>query len=200
MLYRKDAHQSTKSVRQKQSRQFAKGVVMLALSLGLMFYAVPCFATSVWDDNGAGTPANSTSFSSAISDNEYSAAAAESTVQGADPAAAVADDAASESLSGLPVSDTVGPGLLTNEDAVKSAKLRAQAVSVAKAERNSRILATQYPDSASLPTTSPDLTFAYIALVMSFVTGVFGVYTVIKARSMRGRVIAAAYDSALRAL
>lgn len=189
MLYQKDAHRYHKMVRRRQRLQRIKGVSLISLSLAMMLYAVPCFATSVWDNDGAGAKAASTSFSSEITDSAYVASGEDA-----------GDERPVYDVSGLLVSETTGPGLLEDDEAVKSAKLRAQAVSVATAERNARLHPTQYAEPVEQTSGNADLTLAFIASLISLICGAFGVRTMFKARSLRGRAITAAYDSALRAM
>lgn len=187
MLYQKDAHQYRKKIRRKQRLQRAKGAFLISLSLSCMLYAIPCFATSIWDQDSA-SKSVPTAFSSDVADSAYVGASEEG-----------ADETPVYDVSGLLVSETTGPGLLEDEEAVKSAKLRAQAVSVATAERNARLHPTQYTEPVAAPSGNADLTLACIAALVSLVCGIFGVRTMFKARTLRGRAIAAAYDSALRA-
>lgn len=185
MLYQKDAHHYRKMIKRKQRLQCIKSIALLSVSLAMMLYAIPCFATSVWDSDGTSSPASSIAFTSEIAEKEYKAAE---------------ETAATEEIydaSGFLIGETTGPGLLENEDAVKNAKLRAQAVSVATAEKNARLTASE---DVVVSEQNSNLTFAFIALGVSVICLISGVRTLLLARKMRGQAIQAAYDSALRAL
>ena len=187
MMYQKDAHHYRRIIKRKQRLQRIKSVVLLSISLAMMLYAIPCFATSIWDADSSSTTNSSTAFTSEIAEKEYKGAE-EGTAEGED----VIFDA-----SGFLIGETTGPGLLEDEDAVKNAKLRAQAVSVATAERNARLHATR---NAIVEEQEPDLIFAFIALGISITCLASGIRTLMIARKMRGQAVQAAYDSALRAL
>ena len=205
MLYQDDAHRYYKMVRRRQRIQRTKGVLLIALSLALMFYAVPCFAASLWDDGYSKQSASSITFSSAINDNVYAEAASEAsadqTASSEDPVAKPAYTRASAKLDPT-VSETTGPGLLDDDQAVGAAKRRAQAVLVAKAEKDARIQAQELsiePLVVEEEEEPRDLVFAYVALAVSALCAVAGIRTMLRARMMRGRAITAAYGSALRA-
>lgn len=186
MMYQKDAHRYRKMIKRKQRFQRIKSIVLLSVSLAMMLYAIPCFATSIWDANGASANSSSIAFTSAIAEREYKAAEE-----------AVVEDEEIYDASGFLIGETTGPGLLEDEDAVKNAKLRAQAVTVATAERNAHIHATKNP---VIEEQGVDLIFAFIAMGISVICLISGMRTLLLARRMRGQVIQAAYDSALRAL
>lgn len=186
MMYQKDAHHYRKMIRRKQRFQRVKSVVLLSVSLAMMLYAIPCFATSIWDADSASINNSSIAFTSEIAESQYKAV----------EDATVEEDAIYDA-SGYLIGETTGPGLLENEDAVKNAKLRAQAVSVATAEKNARLHAAR---SSMVEEQEPDLIFAFLAFGISIVCLVSGVRTLLLARKMRGQAVQAAYDSALRAL
>lgn len=186
MMYQKDAHHYRKMIRRKQRLQRVKSVALLTVSLAMMLYAIPCFATSIWDADGSSVNNSSIAFTSNIAERAYKA-----TEEGTGEEDAVYD------ASGYLVGETTGPGLLEDEDAVKNAKLRAQAVSVATAEKNARMHAAR---SSVVEEHEPDLIFAFLALGISIVCLISGIRTLLLARKMRGQAVQAAYDSALRAL
>lgn len=196
MEYQKDAYIYRKKIRRKQRNARIKGSALIAFSLALMLYSIPCFASSIWDSDsasGAVVSISSTVFSNDINDIAY-----------------VEDEAAAESGSSTPVreydvagymvAETTGPGLLNDEEAVKSAKLRAQAVSVATAERNARMFEARYVNEPLIAQSTDIPYLAIAALVLSFVCAGFGFRMILHARNMQGRAIQAAYDSALRAV
>lgn len=187
MTYQKDAHHYRKMIRRKQRFQRIKSVVLLSVSLAMMLYAIPCFATSIWDVDASSTTNSNIAFTSDIAEMEYLAA----------EEAQAGEDLTLFDASGYMVGETTGPGLLVDDDAVKSAKLRAQAVSVATAEKNARMHASK---SAIIDEHEPDLLFAFVALAISIACSISGIRTLMIARKMRGRAVQAAYDSALRAL
>ncbi len=187
MMYQKDAHHYRKLIKRKQRMQRVKSLVLLSVSLAMMLYAIPCFATSIWDVDGSTNGNSSIAFTSDIAEREYKASEEAVTVE----------EEGIYDASGYLMGETTGPGLLQDEDAVKNAKLRAQAVSVATAEKNARLRASS--DSV-IEEQKPDLVFAFIALGVSITCLVGGIRTLMVARRMRGQMVQAAYDSALRAL
>lgn len=190
MQYQKDVRRYHKMVRRRQAFQKAKGSMLIMVALAMLLYAIPCFATSIWDETSS-SRSNATSFSTEISENDY---------VGNIAASSEADKVSS--TSDYLVSDTMGPGLLQDEEAVKSAKLRAQAVLVAEAERNARMIEANGVYVAPVEkqaTQDADLTLAYIATCISLICAISGIKTFMKARKIRGKIAYARYDSALRA-
>ena len=74
MMYQKDAHHYRKMIRRKQRLQRVKSVALLTVSLAMMLYAIPCFATSIWDADGSSVNNSSIAFTSNIAERAYKAA------------------------------------------------------------------------------------------------------------------------------
>lgn len=221
MKYQKDAHHYRKVVRKRRNSQRIKGISFIAISLALMFYAVPCFAVSVFD-YGQPTDPSSTSFSDEISDYataEESTAAAG--VKAAEDAAKKSEDATDEASTAAAapsyatsdyslISNTTGPGALSNEAAVAAAKTRSEALAAIASgkEPSSSVTslalfaksATASDNDAVISKVSPtDLLFASLALITSIICAILGVRMIVRGRQIRGMQIAAAYGHALRA-
>lgn len=184
MLYQGDAHHYRSVIKRKQRAQRMRGSLLIVLSIALMFYAIPCFAVSVfdYDDQVPGGIA----FSGAVSDHA--------------DAGATAGDAASEGgASNAPImSETVGPAMLSDEAAVDSAKKRAEAMKVVTSAQSTMVTAKaqaepepQQPTASALP--------AVIAFALSMVCAILGIRMITHSRQMLGRRITAEYGSALRA-
>lgn len=71
MMYQKDAHHYRKMIRRKQRLQRVKSVALLTVSLAMMLYAIPCFATSIWDADGSSVNNSSIAFTSNIAERAY---------------------------------------------------------------------------------------------------------------------------------
>lgn len=195
MRHRNEVLKYRNIIRKKQRKERIKGTALIVFSLVLMFYSVPCFATSVWDSDS--NHSSGIVFSSDISDHELVEDQAATTTESEAPATST--EPRVYDVAGFMVGETTGPGLLDNEEAIKSAKLRAQAVSVATAERNARILANENVGATTQKAQSDDLPLAIIALALSVLCATLGIRTIVGAQSMRGKAAAAAFDSALRA-
>lgn len=187
MQYRKDVHRYRKVVRKRQRAGRIRGVVLIALSFALMLYAIPCFATSVWDMDST-SHSNALVFSTDVKEDKYSVVEDEET-------AAASLRPASE----LSISETVGPGVLSDDGMVDAAKRRAEAVTIAQSELNSQLAAKEIrsaePQSASMSTA-----FATIAMVLSLFCAAVGAWNIMRSRTVKGIAIAEAYSSALRAV
>lgn len=206
MLYQNDAHHYRALIRRRQRRQRIKGISLLAVSLALTLYAVPCFAVSVWDYEEQGGIL-STMFSSGVNDRE-----AASAQPGADSAAAAIDEqeaATGQAIEAAPirgsrptgdltVGETTGPGLLSDEAAVSAAKTRAKAMEVASQGQSTMVYAKS-ADVADEPAATPNLLYAFIAMALAVACAILGVRTIMRGRLMRGMEISTAYRSALRA-
>lgn len=203
MKYQSDAHHYRKIMRKKQRMQQLRGALLLVLSFAMMLYAVPGFAKSIWDEGLPDQGSVSTIFSHAINDNAYEsveAAAGEAVAQEGAQAAADKPRSTSRVASKVNplVSETTGPGILADDEAVTAAKRRAEAVLAATTEKNAYI-GTIEASSPERTDSRDNLIFASIALVLGLASACFGVRTILASRKMRGRVISAAYSSALRA-
>ncbi len=193
MLYQKDAHHYRKKIQRKRRGRRAYGVTLLVLSLALMFYAVPCFAVSIWDDGR--TQANPTAFSSSVSDSAYTAPEEKSdeTV-----AAAAASSSRVYSKVNPAISETTGPGILDDEAAVIAAKKRAQAVTVANLEKEARAQ-SQISPITTIVAKSSSVEFAVAAFVVAIAFAILGIRLIAHDRASRGNAISASFSSALRA-
>lgn len=192
MLYHKDAHHYRKRIKQKRRGRRAYGVTLLALSLALMFYAVPCFAVSIWDDGHV--QSNPTAFSSSVSDNEYSAPVEEE--PGADAEATPSSRVYSKVNPAI--SETTGPGMLEDEGAVIAAKKRAQAVTIANLEKEARE-SSQIQSITTIVAESSSIEFAVAAFVAAVILAMLGMRLIVQDCANRGKAISASFSSALRA-
>lgn len=216
MKYQTDAHHYRRVVRRRRVAQRVKGISLIAISLALIFYSVPCFAVSVFD-YGLPQNASSTAFSGTINDHETTQNGATATgVQASEkqisesatlektketltsPAYSVSD----YSL----ISNTTGPGALTNEAAVSAARTRSEALAAAaKTDSGSQNLVQGALGYKVAKTTvgnhvkTTDLALAVVALVAGIVCAILGVRIIVRSRHMLGMQIAAAYGYALRA-
>lgn len=221
MKYQNDAHHYRKLVRRRRNSQRIKGISLIAVSLALMFYAVPCFAVSVFDYGQPSKP-SSTSFSSEISDYATAEeAAAAAGAKGAEDAAKNSEASAEDAAAGAAapsyavsdyslISNTTGPGALSNEAAVAAAKTRSEAMAaIANGNQPSASAvslglftgsAAASANGAAISKVSPtDLIFASIALIAGIICAILGVRMIVRGRHIRGMQIAAAYGHALRA-
>lgn len=197
MLYQNDAHHYRKAIRRRQRLSRIRGIVFLVLSAALALYAVPCFATSVFDydqPQGLGTI-----FSSVVSDQsapESETNAASSTIVESEATASAESGAAS--VSGVrALSDTVGPGMLDDEAAVESAKTRAAAMA-ALSEQPSTMVYAKAQETTD-PAASPDILLACVAMALAVICAILGVRNISRSIQIRGRRMTAAYGHALRA-
>ncbi len=170
-----------------------KGIASLLISVLLLCYAVPCFAASIWDE-GLQPQHSGTYFASPINDaalsDEQAELAAETASEGGAVRAASKMDAS--------VSETTGPGIASDEDAVLAAKKRVQAVSAAQVERASVI-----DSMTAAPVKAPDRTLelmtASLALLIAFLFGMLGVRSIVFARRTRAVVAQNSYGQILKA-
>lgn len=197
MLYQSDAHQYRKAIRRRQRISRMRGIAFLVVSVALACYAVPCFATSVFDyDQPQGL---STIFSSVVSDQsapESAEEAASYAVAEGERASAVEVGAGAASAVRT-LSDTVGPGMLDDEEAVASAKMRAAAMA-ALADQPATMVYAKAPEQAD-PSASPDILLACVAMALALVSAILGVRNISRSMQIRGRRMTAAYGHALRA-
>ena len=194
MLYQKDAHHYRKKIQRKRRGRRAYGITLIALSIALMLYAVPCFAVSIWDDGY--TQSSATSFSSTVSDSEYVAPVEESE-DAADTAAAVSSSRVYSKVDPT-VSETTGPGMLEDESAVIAAKKRAQAVTIANLEKESREK-SQIQSITTIVAESSSIEFAIAAFIAALILAMIGIRMIVRDCANRGRAISASFSSALRA-
>lgn len=193
MQYQKDAHHYRRKIQKKRRGRRTYGIALIALSIALMFYAVPCFAVSIWDDGYAQQSA--TQFSSTVSDSEYVAPIDEK-AEAADAEAA----ASSRVYSKIDptISETTGPGMIEDESAVIAAKKRAQAVTIANLEKESREK-SQIQTITTIVAESSSIEFAIAAFVAALIFAIIGIRLIARDCERRGRAISASYSSALRA-
>ena len=184
MLYQGDAHHYRSIIKRKQRAQRVRGSLLIALSIALMFYAIPGFAVSVfdYDDQVSGGIA----FSGTINDPA-----------GADASAAAEgqEDASNAAI----MSETVGPAMLADEAAVDSAKKRAEAMKVVTSAQSTMVTAKAAPADAEAEQPAVSVLPAVIAFVSSMVCAILGIRMISHSRQMLGRRITAEYGSALRA-
>lgn len=195
MLYQGDAHRYRALIKRKQRKQRAFGSILITLSISLMFYAIPCFAVSVFDYDDQVT--GGIAFSSAISDHAGSDMTAGSAVQA--PTGEAAAGAASTAGSAI-MSETVGPAMLADRAAVDSAIKRAQAMQAVTSVQNTMVTAPAVAE-ADLPAEQPNRNVlpAVAAFAVAVVCGILGLRMITHSRRMLGRRITAEYGSALRA-
>ncbi|WP_251212775.1 hypothetical protein [Adlercreutzia murintestinalis] len=195
MLYQGDAHHYRAMIKRKQRKQRALGSALVTLSIALMFYAIPCFAVSVfdYDDQVPGGIA----FSSSVNDHDGSTvpAVAQATAEPAEGAAAAN---AASTAAAVVMSETIGPAMLSNDAAVDSAIKRAEAMQVVTSAQNTMVTAQAVPEA---PVEQPDrnLVPALVAFFMAVVCAILGLRMITHSRQMLGRRITAEYGSALRA-
>lgn len=190
MLYQGDAHRYRAIIKRKQRNQRIFGSLLITLSVALMFYAVPCFAVSVFDyDDQA--PA-SIAFSQGVSDHE-----------GSEPAATAAEESASAATpaagGNAVMSETVGPAMLADDAAVDSAIKRAEAMQVVSSAQNTMVTAKAAPPETPAEQPIRNLEPALAASAAAIVCAILGLRMITHSRRMLGRRITAEYGSALRA-
>lgn len=205
MLYQGDAHHYRKVIKRNHRIARIKGICLITVSAALAFYAIPAFATSVFDyDDQAGVSAIAFSgnVSDHASDQAVSAAATDTSAaaahSGTDAVAGAAAGAYVRSASSA-VSDTTGPGLLDDDAAVTSAKTRARAMEIVGAGNTSMVYAQLPGENAAAAAPQGDLPMACISMALSLVCAFFGFRSILHDRFMRGRQITAEYSHALRA-
>lgn len=181
-------------VQRKAVRAKATGALLLLASLLLVIYAVPCFAASIWDE-GLSSQHTGTVFSSPINDNAYQEDAA-AIDQATDAAAATSVRAASKVNAS--VSETTGPGIALDDDAVAAAKKRVQAVSAAQAERDAVIGTITSEQPQKQDRTLETLT-GVLALTVALLFGILGTRFIVRARHMRALIASLSYGNALKA-
>ncbi len=178
----------------RASRAKMAGISLLLASLLLVVYAVPCFAASIWDE-GLAPQGAGTTFSEPINDNAYVQEVEEATAE-AEVASASAVRAASKVNAS--VTETTGPGIALDDDAVSAAKKRVQAVSAAKVERDAVIGAISAEQPVQRDRTIDILTGAF-ALVLASLFAILGTRSIVVARQSRAFVASATYGHALKA-
>lgn len=176
-------------------RTKAAGSALLLVSMLLVVYAMPCFAASIWDE---GLPSQSpTVFADPINDNSYQAEAAEEGSGAADDVPAASSVRAASKVNAS-VTETTGPGIALDDDAVAAAKKRVQAVTAATAERNAVIGAI----SAEKPV-QPDRTLELLtgtfSLLVAALLAILGIRAIVRARQMRAAIASLSYGNALKA-
>lgn len=169
------------------------GAALLLASMMLVVYAAPCFAASIWDE-GLGSQSSGTVFSNPISDNAYPA---EEAAQAAGEAAAPTAVRAASKVNAS-VTETTGPGIALDDDAVAAAKKRVQAVSAAKAERDAVIGSISAEKPVPQDRTLELLTSA-LALVVALLFGILGTRSIMLARQTRAMAASLSYGNALKA-
>ena len=170
MLYQGDAHHYRSIIKRKQRAQRVRGSLLIALSIALMFYAIPGFAVSVFDFN------------------DHAGADASAAAEGQ-------EDASNAAI----MSETVGPAMLADEAAVDSAKKRAEAMKVVTSAQSTMVTAKAAPADAEAEQPAVSVLPAVIAFVSSMVCAILGIRMISHSRQMLGRRITAEYGSALRA-
>ncbi|WP_165062779.1 MULTISPECIES: hypothetical protein [unclassified Adlercreutzia] len=189
MLYQGDAHHYRSIIKKKQRAQRMRGLFLIALSVALMFYAIPCFAASVFDYDDQ--LFSGTVFSDAISDHA-------NTTESATTELAVSGESANLAANSNLMSETVGPAMLANDTAVDSAKKRAEAMKVVTSTQSTMVTAKAAPQqTVEKPTIN--VFPAIVAFVLSMVCAILGIRMITHSRQMLGRRITAEYCSALRA-
>lgn len=191
MLYQGDAHRYRAIIKRKQRIQRISGSLLITLSVALMFYAVPCFAVSVfdYDDQVAG----GISFSQGVSDHEGAPEPAAAAASGEAQAGAPAADG------NVVMSETVGPAMLADDAAVDSAIKRAQAMQVVSSAQNTMVTAKAAPPEAPAEQPVRNLGPALAASAAAVVCAILGLRMITRSRHMLGKRITAEYGSALRA-
>ncbi len=180
---------------QKRSKGHAKlkGVALLVASLLMVTYAIPCFAASIWDE-GLSSQGGGTIFAAPIKDADY---VTEATSDDSSPAAASASSVRAASKVNASVTETTGPGIAADEDAVVSAKKRVQAVSAAKVERDAVIgviSAERVQQDRTL-----ELMSASFAFALGLLCAILGTRSIASARKARASIASASYSNALKA-
>ncbi len=203
MRYQKDAHLYRKQIKRRQRTQRIKGVSFLVVALALAFYAVPCFATSTWD-KGLPDQNPQTAFSTAINDTEFLGDIDTSVGVGAATAIEETEDIIESSRSAAKldpsITETTGPGILTDDNAVQSAKKRAQAVSAAAAEKAAQESITVNRSAQTVQAVdTTSLIPAYASLFLAFVFTILGIRSIFKARRIRANFVFNSYSNALKA-
>lgn len=176
------------------------GALLLLLSMMLVVFAVPCFAASIWDE-GLTSQRGATVFADPINDNVYQDEVSEEPTQ--DAGAASADEGAAMSVRAASkvnasVTETTGPGIALDDEAVTAAKKRVQAVTAATAERNAVIGAISV-DQPAQPDRTLELLCGTFALLVSFLLGIVGMRSIVRARRMRAALASYSYGNALKA-
>ncbi len=181
-------------------RAKATGAVLLLLSMMLVVFAVPCFAASIWDE-GLTSQGGATVFAGPINDNAYQVEAPEEAVQTAEEAPASEGAAASvraASKVNASVTETTGPGIALDDEAVTTAKKRVQAVTAATAERNAVIGAISVEQPVQQDRTL-ELLCGTFSLLVALLLSVVGMRSIVRARRMRAALASYSYGNALKA-
>ncbi len=180
----------------KRSKGHAKlkGAALLLASLLMVSYAIPCFAASIWDE-GLSSQGGGTIFAAPIKDADYMADATSDEPSPATAASASSVRAASKVNAS--VTETTGPGIAADDEAVVSAKKRVQAVSAAKVERDAvigAISAERVQQDRTL-----ELMSASFALALGLLCAILGMRSISSARKARASIASASYSNALKA-
>lgn len=181
-------------------RAKATGATLLLLSMMLVVFAVPCFAASIWDE-GLAPQHGATVFADPINDNAYQVESSEEAVQDAGAASESSGAATSvraASKVNASVTETTGPGIALDDEAVTAAKKRVQAVTAATAERNAVIGAISVEKPAQ-PDRTLELLCGTFSLVVALLLGIVGVRSIVRARRMRAALASFSYGNALKA-
>lgn len=185
MRNREEAIHYRKMIKARKRSSRIKGFVFLSLSFALLLYAVPCFATSVWDMDSGNRISNSLVFQDSVREG------------------VVADEAeeaeAPAKVQIASIGETVGPGVMDDEEAVTAAKRRAEAVGIANAEIVSQQEAKSVQAYVAPEPDPVQDAFVMISFIMAAVFAFLGFWNIHKSRTMRGNLISHAYSSALRA-
>lgn len=195
------AHQRAHARRALRAK--ASGAALLLASMMLVVYAVPCFAASIWDE-GLSPQRSETTFADPINDNAYQeqadgalvVEAAEEDASAEEGAVASAIRAASKVNAS--VTETTGPGIALDDDAVTAAKKRVQAVTAATAERDA-VISTITAEKATQPDRTLEFMTGTFAFFIAILFGMLGIRSIVSARRMRALVASASYGHALKA-
>lgn len=180
--------------RYRMLRAKISGAMLILASLMLVVFAVPCFASSIWDE-GLAPQHPGTVFSEPINDDAYQGASdQEDLVVETDAAAAVR----AASKVNASVTETTGPGIALDDDAVSAAKKRVQAVSAAKAEREA-VIGTISVERPAQQDRTLELLTGIFALFVALLLGIIGTRSIVHARHIRAVIASASYGNALKA-
>ena len=181
-------------------RAKATGAVLLLLSMMLVVFAVPCFAASVWDE-GLPSQHGATVFAGPINDNAYQAEAEESdqAVEEASASEGAASSVRAASKVNASVTETTGPGIALDDEAVIAAKKRVQAVTAATAERNAVIGSISSVEQPVQQDRTLELLCGTFSLLVAFLLAIVGMRSIIRARRMRAALASFSYGNALKA-
>lgn len=181
-------------------RAKATGAFLLLLSMMLVVFAVPCFAASIWDE-GLTSQQGATVFADPINDNAYQMESSEEAAQDAEAASesnGAATSVRAASKVNASVTETTGPGIALDDEAVTAAKKRVQAVTAATAERNAVIGAISV-EKPMQPDRTLELLCGTFSLLVALLLGIVGMRSIVRARRMRAALASFSYGNALKA-